>query len=98
MIPRVHNFGDLIFLKVATKNLALQLVKLRQQIAKLQKTRGQIVGMTTHTQVQSDICSITLCQSIHAGFCLILFYSYLIYFRLCLQAVLWFLLWRVRIR
>ncbi|KMZ74816.1 hypothetical protein ZOSMA_122G00840 [Zostera marina] len=44
--------------KVATKNLALQLVKLRQQIAKLQKTRGQIVGMTTHTQTMSTSSSV----------------------------------------
>ncbi len=38
--------------QVATKILAQQLIRLRQQIAKLQGSRAQIRGVATHTQVR----------------------------------------------
>jgi hypothetical protein len=38
-------------LQAATKILARQLVRLRQQIANLQGSRAQMRGIATHTQV-----------------------------------------------
>lgn len=38
-------------LQDATKILARQLVRLRQQISNLQSSRAQMRGMATHTQV-----------------------------------------------
>lgn len=39
------------FVQAATKILARQLVRLRQQIANLQSSRAQMRGIATHTQV-----------------------------------------------
>lgn len=39
------------FLQAATKILARQLIRLRQQIANLQGSRAQMRGIATHTQV-----------------------------------------------
>ena len=39
--------------KAATKILARQLIRLRQQIANLQGSRAQVRGVATHTQVQT---------------------------------------------
>jgi division protein CdvB (Snf7/Vps24/ESCRT-III family) len=41
--------------QVATKILAQQLIRLRQQIAKLQGSRAQIRGVATHTQVRGSL-------------------------------------------
>lgn len=41
-----------IILQGATKILARQLVRLRQQIANLQASRAQMRGIATHTQVR----------------------------------------------
>jgi hypothetical protein len=40
-----------LFPQVATKILARQLIRLRQQISNLQGSRAQIRGIATHTQV-----------------------------------------------
>jgi hypothetical protein len=39
--------------QAATKILARQLIRLRQQIAKLQGSRAQMRGVATHTQVRN---------------------------------------------
>lgn len=49
-----------ITLQAATRILARQLVRLRQQIINLQGTRAQIRGIATHTQVSSYQSSIAL--------------------------------------
>lgn len=41
--------------QAATKILARQLVRLRQQIANLQSSRAQMRGIATHTQVHNLI-------------------------------------------
>lgn len=41
--------------QAATKILARQLVRLRQQIANLQGSRAQMRGIATHTQVDGQI-------------------------------------------
>lgn len=41
------------FSQAATKILARQLVRLRQQIANLQGSRAQMRGVATHTQVHN---------------------------------------------
>lgn len=46
-------FPCLCNLQAATKILARQLVRLRQQIANLQGSRAQMRGIATHTQVHS---------------------------------------------
>lgn len=38
--------------QAATKILARQLIRLRQQITKLQESRAQMRGVATHTQVR----------------------------------------------
>lgn len=38
--------------QAATKILARQLIRLRQQIAKLQGSKAQMRGVATHTQVE----------------------------------------------
>jgi len=40
-----------VFMQGATKILARQLIRLRQQIANLQGSRAQMRGIATHTQV-----------------------------------------------
>ena len=43
-----------LILQGATKILARQLVRLRQQIANLQASRAQMRGIATHTQVRCE--------------------------------------------
>ena len=47
-------FPCMCILQAATKILARQLVRLRQQIANLQGSRAQMRGIATHTQVHSQ--------------------------------------------
>jgi len=51
--------------QAATKILARQLVRLRQQIANLQGSRAQMRGIATHTQVRVDgafvYCNVFIC-------------------------------------
>lgn len=44
-----------VWLQAATRILARQLVRLRQQITNLQGSRAQIRGVATHTQVAEKI-------------------------------------------
>lgn len=46
------------FSQAATKILARQLVRLRQQIANLQGSRAQMRGIATHTQVNKSTASL----------------------------------------
>lgn len=50
-IFRSFMFLELSIFQAATKILARQLIRLRQQITNLQGTRAQIRGVATHTQV-----------------------------------------------
>lgn len=43
-----------LIIQGATKILARQLVRLRQQIANLQASRAQMRGIATHTQVRCE--------------------------------------------
>jgi hypothetical protein len=52
IINMAHLLRELFVHQVATKILAQQLIRLRQQIAKLQGSRAQIRGVATHTQVR----------------------------------------------
>lgn len=45
------NLAITICLQTATKILARQLIRLRQQISKLQGSKAQMRGVATHTQV-----------------------------------------------
>lgn len=47
------NFNIVGVVQAATKILARQLIRLRQQIAKLQGSRAQMRGVATHTQVRN---------------------------------------------
>jgi hypothetical protein len=42
---------EVLVMQAATKILARELIRLRQQIAKLQGSRAQVRGVATHTQV-----------------------------------------------
>ena len=42
---------EVSLMQAATKILARELIRLRQQIAKLQGSRAQVRGVATHTQV-----------------------------------------------
>ncbi len=52
VINMAHSLRELFVHQVATKILAQQLIRLRQQIAKLQGSCAQIRGVATHTQVR----------------------------------------------
>jgi division protein CdvB (Snf7/Vps24/ESCRT-III family) len=52
VIKSTHFLREMCVNQVATKILAQQLIRLRQQIAKLQGSRAQMRGVATHTQVR----------------------------------------------
>jgi division protein CdvB (Snf7/Vps24/ESCRT-III family) len=52
VINSTHFLREMCVNQVATKILAQQLIRLRQQIAKLQGSRAQMRGVATHTQVR----------------------------------------------
>lgn len=67
-------FLCICIVQAATKTLARQLIRLRQQITKLQGSRAQMRGIATHTQVKSHNHCVLLVRFLR--FCIVPFSSY----------------------
>lgn len=74
--------------QAATKILARQLVRLRQQIVNLQGSRAQIRGVATHTQVKSFLQITIVYDQAIENFWWILYMASFLFCRHCMLAPL----------
>jgi hypothetical protein len=90
---RPYSMVFLLLPQAATKILARQLIRLRQQISNLQGSRAQIRGIATHTQVKFSFFCFIQCWL--SGYFYFDFVANRV-LRQCMPTLQWLLVYKVR--